>query len=375
LNPEVLRHKIIETLQSQGFKINPHVRPSSHTKEAYRQLQETSRTEQLAFHKEFLQRKTTIIRNHLISGIDLEPNRIDLELREVSPDSLEETIFRWWNLIWWSVPYQRAYGRQMRFVIWDKGHDAPFGLIGLQSPILKMSIRDKYLRIPNDELDYWINKSMQAQRLGALPPYNILLGGKMTAMAMVSNELREAYKRKYNDRITSLRGRRIESDLLFITTTSAFGRSSIYNRLKYDGQPIAKSLGYTKGSGSFHIPEALYREILEYLKECGINVGTTFGNGPSRKIKLLHTAFRLLKMPDYSYHNLKREFFFFPLVSNIDEIIQRGSVPNYYNRTLDELVAYWKGRWCFPRSERNMEWVEFNANDFINTQLANNNLN
>jgi hypothetical protein len=55
----------------------------------------------------------------------------------------------------------------MRFIIWDKTHDAPFGLISLQSPILKQAVRDRNLGIPNEELDYWVNRSMYAQRVGA----------------------------------------------------------------------------------------------------------------------------------------------------------------------------------------------------------------
>lgn len=81
--------------------------------------------------------------------------------------------------MWWSIPYQHPYGRQMRFLVWDTYHDLPFGLINLQSPILKMSVRDKSLGIPDKEVDLWVNKSMNAQRVGALPPYNELIGGKL----------------------------------------------------------------------------------------------------------------------------------------------------------------------------------------------------
>ena len=63
----------------------------------------------------------------------------------------------------------------MRFILWDTHHDLPFGLINLQSPILKTSVRDKSLGIPNNEIDYWVDKSMSAQRVGALPPYNELI--------------------------------------------------------------------------------------------------------------------------------------------------------------------------------------------------------
>lgn len=370
MDKENLRKKIIHTLNEQGFRINPHLRPIADTKAVYRKLQQQSRSEQIAIHLSFLKSKTRKIKDYLLNGKDLNPRKIKLELREVKEDSLEEIIFKWWNLIWWSVPYQRAYGRQMRFVIWDKGHNAPFGLIGLQSPVLKMSVRDNYLGIPKDELDLWVNKSMQAQRLGALPPYNYLIGGKMAAMAMTSNELRKCYREKYKDRKTEMRGRIINPDLLFITTTSAFGRSSIYNRLKYDNQPVAMSLGYTKGSGSFHIPETLYKELQEFLKDNDIDVSTSFGSGPSRKIKLLDTAFRLLNIPNYSYHNLKREFFLFPMVSNLEDVIHNKVKPKYYDRPLDKLAEYWKERWCLSRAERNDEWKLFDANTFFDEANA-----
>ncbi|MFN3467742.1 MAG: Druantia anti-phage system protein DruA, partial [Candidatus Brocadiales bacterium] len=74
-------------------------------------------------------------------------------MREVKPDSFEEILFRWWNLVWWSIPYQHPYGRQMRFLLWDTTHNAPFGLIGLQSPVLKMAVRDNSLGISRNELD------------------------------------------------------------------------------------------------------------------------------------------------------------------------------------------------------------------------------
>ena len=156
-------------------------------------------------------------------------------------------------------------------------HNAPFGLISLQSPILKQAVRDKSLSIPNDELDYWVNRSMYAQRVGALPPYNQLIGGKMVALSLISNEIRAAYQEKYQNCKTIMAERNIESELLFITTTSAFGRSSIYNRLKYH-QDIGRKLGYTEGYGSFQIPGELYERIIEYLINIGENTARGYGN-------------------------------------------------------------------------------------------------
>ena len=253
-----LKEKIIAVLEEQGFQINPHIKPASCDKQAYKNVQNMSRLEQIAAHSDFLRRYLGKAKNYCRDGCDITPEKIELELREVKADSFEENLFRWWNLAWWTIPYQKPYGRQMRFLLWDKTHDSAFGLIGLQSPILKMSVRDKALEIPNSELDEWVNKSMNAQRIGALPPYNQLLGGKMVALSLTSNEIRAAYQLKYANYTTIIKERSIGADLLFVTTSSAFGRSSMYNRLKYKGEIVAESLGYTQGSGSFHIPQDIY---------------------------------------------------------------------------------------------------------------------
>ena len=360
-----LREKIIHILREQGFKINPHVRPAGCSKRTYRRIQSKARLEQLTLHKRFLQENLSKAKNYCRDGKDIDPHKISLELRKVLTGSLEEILFRWWNLVWWSIPYQRSYGRQMKFLLWDIAHDMPFGLILLQSPVLKMSVRDRYLEIPKEEIDLWVNKSMHAQRVGALPPYNEILGGKIVALALTSNEVRESYKRKYNSSKTIIKGRLIKPDLLFVTTTSAFGRSSLYNRLKYNGEIVAESLGYTKGSGTFHIPEELYLEILEFLAKKGVDTSRGYGHGPSRKLKLISLAFKFLELTKFEYHGIQREFYLFPLVKNLKEVIKNKERPMYIDRPFNKLVEYWKKRWALPRAKRKPEWNEFEAKKFF----------
>ena len=354
-----LRTKIIRQLRSQGFSVNGSVKPKQRHKNTYRKLQHASRIEQLILQRSFLLDHIDTVKKYLINGKDIVPENISLELREVGDSGDDYILYRWWNLVWWSVPYQKAYGRQMRFLLWDKTHNAPFGIIGLQSPVLRMSVRDSYLNIPNKELDIWVNKSLQAQRLGALPPYNMLLGGKMVALAATSSELRKAYKRKYSDTVTIMKRRVIEPDLLFLTTTSAFGKGSIYNRLRVGDESVAISLGYTKGSGTFHIPENLYNDIKVFLRRRKVDTSTTFGHGPSRKMKIIDTAMSKLNLNNYTYHNIQREFFLFPLAKNLKTVISKNVIPRYYNRKLNDMTNFWKERWAIPRSQKFNDWKEF----------------
>ncbi len=173
-----------------------------------------------------------IIKQFMIDGKDLDVAKIDPVLIEVKPGTRWEIIFRWWNLVWWSLPYEKSYGRQMRFVFWDKYHKAPMGLIGLQSPILSWGVRDSYLGIGKADRDFWVNQSLNAQRLGALPPYNNLLGGKLVAMMMSTDYVRRKFKEKYSNIKTLIKDRNIPADLLFITTTGAYGKSSCVFKIK-----------------------------------------------------------------------------------------------------------------------------------------------
>lgn len=364
-----LRRKIINALKEQGFKINPHVSVVGHSKLAFKRVQQRARLEQISFHKKFLEEFSDLAKTYCRDGKDINPERIKLELREVKSGSFEEILFRWWNFIWWSIPYQRSYGRQMRFLLWDTTHDAPFGLVCLQSPVLKMSVRDDYLGLPKDKLDIWVNKSMNAQRVGALPPYNELLGGKMVALSLTANEIRETYKEKYKNYISVIKGRKLKPDLLFITTTSAFGKSSLYNRLKYDGAMVAESLGYTQGSGTFHIPEELYVELLDSLKSKKIDITRGYGHGPSRKLRLISLGLLHLGLRSYEFHGIKREFYLFPLVKNLREVIQNGKRPIWLDRPFDKLVDYWKERWALPRAERMPEWKDFTVKSFFSRKV------
>jgi len=367
-NEDLLRDDLQESLRAQGFIINEQEKLATVTtsKDEMRRIQKIAKMNTIKKHEKFIIGNLEKVRNHLQNGNDIDPNRISLSIRPVLSQSFDELLFRWWNLVWWSMPYQRPYGRQMRFIIWDTTHDAPFGLISLQSPILKQAVRDKYLEIPTGELDYWVNRSMYAQRVGALPPYNELIGGKMVALALTSNEIKNAYQEKYLNKKTLMAEREIESDLLFITTTSAFGRSSQYNRLKYGDDLVAEKIGYTKGYGSFQIPDDLYERLIDYLKSIGENADRGYGNGPSRKLKLISLACKKLDLADYSYHGIKREYYLISLVENLKKIISEQAPSIVKNYTFNNLFDYWKERWMKDRITSNEQWQNFSVDTYLN---------
>ena len=312
---------------------------------------------------------------HIRDRSDIEVSKIAPRLIEIEANSNKSNLFRWWNLAWWSLPHERAYGRQMRFIVWDDYHDSPIGLIGLQSPLLSWSVRDSRLGIAPEKRDYWVNQSLSAQRLGALPPYNECLGGKLVALLMMSDEVRKAFKKKYHKSETLLLKRILPANLLFITTTGAYGKSSVYNRLKFNDEKICEFIGYTSGHGSFHIPNTLYEGFINYLKEKEYKAERSFGNGPSVKMKNIDQVMKLLGFKQGCEHGIKRAVYLFPFAKNLESLVKEEKKrPVWYRRGVDELTNYWKERWACKREKdrensfRREKYLEELTEDLINCE-------
>lgn len=367
-----LRKEVSLILERQGYEVNRKgFFLAQVDREIKREVHVLAKTERLSSRKEFIIRNAGLIKENILEGKDLVVEKINPRLIEVKANTKWEKLFRWWNLVWWSLPYERAYGRQIRFVVWDEYHRAPIGLIGLQSPILSWSVRDEYLNIPIATRDYWVNQSLSAQRLGALPPYNQVLGGKLVAYLLASNRVRDKFKDKYANTTTVLQNRELPARLLFITTTGAYGKSSVYTRLKYFDQYVARFIGYTHGSGSFHIPNSIFDKLIAFLKEEGHDVRRGYGSGPSRKLRLITQALSLLGFKNGSMHGIRRAVYLFPFVENLRDVIQKNDRPIWHQRTIKELTDFWKQRWALPRIQNDLSYREFKGEKFMKDVLLN----
>jgi hypothetical protein len=335
------------------------------TRESKRKAHVLAKAERILAQEKFVTKHTPMILSHLLDGKDIDVSKIKPRLIEVKAGTKWEIMFRWWSLVWWSLPNERAYGRQMRFLVWDSYHEAPIGLIGLQSPILSWAVRDNHLGIAAKDRDYWVNQSLSAQRLGALPPYNQLLGGKLVASLLTSDTIRRAFEKKYKTVRTVMQKRKIPARLLFVTTTGGYGKSSIYARLKYKEKMVADFIGYSNGIGSFHISNLMYENLLRYLESKNIDTTRGYGSGPSRKIKLIDQAMKMIGFEKGSQHTIKRGVYLFSLVDNLKEVIQHDKKPKWVKRSITDLTESWKTRWAIPRSQRDQSYQLFVASDYI----------
>jgi hypothetical protein len=366
-----LAELLLNKLQKLGFVVaeDGTLYPPMLDKEGLRQIHRPAYQLEIATRQDWLCRNLSKYLSFFANGEEVVPERVQPILVEVTTEQ-QHNLFRVARLLW-SIPFSKGYGRRLRFLIVDRANDKLIGLLALQSPPLSFPARDRLFRYPPGQKTELVNQTMDIQTLGAVPPYNRLLGGKLVALAAASNEIRQIYWRKYSGRITEMEQRILPPHLVALTTTSAFGRSSLYNRLSYDGTIIAESLGYTEGYGTFHLME-LYPLFREFLESQGISTRGGFGTGPRRKWQTMVRALdRLGLSSDLLRHGVKREVFLFRLVNNLEAYMEgRDAEPVYRNLPFSELVAWWRERWLLPRAERVDGWREWRKEEIKNLLLV-----
>lgn len=292
------------------------------------------------------------------NGSDVRPARIAPVLLPVE-QAWQVDLFRLARLTW-SLPFTKGFGRRLKFLILDDANGKLMGLLGLQSPPLDLPARDRLFAYPQGGKVERVNQTMDVYTLGAVPPYGRLLGGKLAALAAACDEVRRCYQHKYRNRLTQMQRVRLPAHLVALTSTSAFGRSSLYNRLKYGQRWIARSIGFTEGYGSFHLA-GLYPLMRRLLEAEGISTRGGFGAGPKIVWQTCARALDQLDLPrQLLRHGVRREVFLFPLIQNLDAYLAgRTNTPCYFHQPFDELAAWWKERWLLPRAQRVDGWHQW----------------
>lgn len=177
-----------------------------------------------------------------------------------------------------------------------------------------------------------------------MPPYNYLLGGKLISYVLASREVREIFESKYASSIYN----RIAG----IFTTSLYGRSSQYNRLRTKDRLLYRPIGSTKGFGTLHLTNETFAAMNDYLKSQNVIVGNRFGDGPSWSMRVIRSAGSLLGFDaDFLLrHSFKRSIYFVSLANDSKEFLRgEKTALHNYSSNLNTLSNHWKRRWLKKR--------------------------
>jgi hypothetical protein len=339
--------------------------PRDLCKDKVRGLHQTAVLHRRQQAREVLFRREEQLLSQIASGNEVEPDRISPHLVEVLPDSNDELLFRYASLHW-SIPTSSGYGRRLRFLVFDDSNGKLIGLIGLGDPVFSLSCRDEWVGWTKGYREAHLKHVMDAFVLGAVPPYSFLLCGKLVAMLAASEEVRKAFRKKYEGVLSLIRRQKQDGRLALITTTSALGRSSIYNRLRFDDRVLYHSVGFTRGSGEFHFSNGLYGEISAFaLKHCEPTAKQErWGIGFRNRREVIRKTLPLLGFSsDWLYHGVEREVFVIPLARNTGEFLRgEHSKLLWFDQSADELFSFFKERWLLPRSCRDQRYKSWDRN-------------
>jgi hypothetical protein len=364
-----LKKRLRSHLKSLGFTKNDEgiLVPPGCSKDVIRAIHSVQRDDRLAVNDKFISDRFAHLIKYFASGTDIDPARISPVLQLVSSKTWETELFRLASLTW-SVPVSNGFGRRLRYLVWDSYNGKLIGIIAIGDPVFNLSVRDNLIKWDAKGRGARLVNVMDAYVLGAVPPYNALLGGKLVACLIRSRDIYDDFTRAYGQTRGIISKKKKNARLLAVTTSSSMGRSSVYNRLKLGGLEYFKAIGYTGGWGHFHIPDELFAELRDYLRDIGHKYADRhrFGQGPNWRMRTTRAALEILGFEDDMLrHGIEREVFLCQLASNALSVLRKGrGRPNLSSLLSAEEVAQLAvERWMLPRSLRMPEFKTWRRED------------
>lgn len=345
---------ILRDLMRLNWSVNFHedhvdiTPPISYDKTIIKNSMAVKRNEILSAHNNWIDKHIDLARANLANGFDILHSKIQ-PIIEVCETQRQHDLFRILRY-YWSSPYSEYVGRRIKLLVRDAGLPSRpvIGIAALGSPIIHIPERDDWIGWDKNSRTTNLNFTMDAYVIGAMPPYNYLLGGKLISYILASREVREIYEEKYS------RGK--FNKLAGYFTTSLYGNSSQYNRVKFNSRLLYQPIGETKGYGTLHLTNETFNAMNDLLKTQNVIVSNKFGDGPSWSMRVIRSAGELLGFNAdlLLKHSFKRKIYFVALARNSKSFLNgKSGCLDYYNPSMNMLTNYWKRRWLTQRLKRN----------------------
>lgn len=354
-----LRERVLRELAEVKGRIDlaSEMTSGPQAKEQLRAAHQPQKTARLKDAAAWIVRHEDAALEHFADGSEIDPARIDPVVVAVRTRA-EADLFRFATLDW-SVPVSAGYGRRNRFLVFDRQNDKLAAVFSLGDPVISQAARDRAIGWNLEQRNARLYHVYDAFVLGAVEPYRQLLGGKLAALLTMSNEVRAFLTRKYAGTTTMTEKQKDPTPVL-ITTSSALGRSSVYNRVTYEGRRVLHSVGFTRGFGHFQFSDELFADLLTFVRQDVLPTPDTklgsskYGSGPNWRFRVIRTALKALDIDDnHLQHNVRREVFLAPVAEGWREYLcgeREDFVP--YDMPAAAIGAYYRERWAIARAER-----------------------
>ncbi len=261
----------------------------------------------------------------------------------------------------------RALGALNDLGFTDRGGDLSRAL---DDPNGRRAVETALRRIKQEGL---ASNVMELITCGAVPPYRRVLGGKLSALLMLSPQVVRDVERRYGDRVSiiasAMAGRPIHrpAKLALITTSSLYEGygSSQYNRLKIEtakGSLAYRKIARTESFGTVQFAPDTVHSLNDVARLSDANrreVNNLFGEGTSPKLRLIRAGLEALGLDANSFlrHNARRIVYGASLcVNTADVVLRMSSRPRYVlppgHEGTAAVIRYWRDRWLAGRITR-----------------------
>ena len=214
---------------------------------------------------------------------------------------------------------------------------------------------------------------------GSIQPYSAILGGKLVSLLMISPEILSAYKKRYSGQVnviaSSMAGKvvRKPADLVFLSTTSLYGRPNQYTRASIPLNEISNIprndaikfhyLGKTGGKGTLQFS----KNTLQYFSQAQKDAGETFasrgqfGEGGSEKLRYIRQRLAALGFDPENLleHGVPRSYYGIKFIKNTrNYLLGIDKIPQYFiprratKSSTVRIVNWWANRWIKKRLAR-----------------------
>ncbi len=240
---------------------------------------------------------------------------------------------------------------------------------------------------------------------GAVPPYNELLAGKLTALLMCSPQVAADYRERYgtaeSEIASQLKGEPVvrPAELVYIGTTALYtAGASQYNRLKLPAGLLRKDapatpiryLGITEGYGTSHISDATTIALEIASSDNFLDVNHVMGEGVSPKMRIIRRGLDAIfrngqrSLSDkMAKHQMQRLIYGVWLAENgRSYLLGLDDKPRYiWDEDLppvagtERIADFWRVRWLDQRIqyEPALASIErFNVGDFLLSRALDN---
>lgn len=375
---EQLRRDIIAHLESIGLTQTGIAFPQS-DKTLIRAAHAKQRQQYVQRERSVLRRWLKILTPYLADGADIDPEKITPELVLVDSQDWTGALFRL-ATTFWSIPVSRGFGRRLRYLVMDRHNSKLIGVFALCDPVFNLEARDRWIGWSARERTERLVNVMDAYVVGAVPPYSALLGGKLVAALIGSDQVSRDFQRKYASSRGIISGRVKNAQLVLVTMTSALGRSSLYNRLRLRSAPNpfdirspilvdVQRVGQTRGYGHFHLDGDIFDRLRRVVQEEGhvYANGHSFGDGPNWRIRVARVALRTIGLdPNLVRHGIIREVYVLPLAQNTrDFLCGRTDIVEMSRPSVADISMAALQRWIIPRAARTSSYREVRKADYL----------